>query len=127
MRQAGGGRCGWRWGVAAAALLALGASWAAPALASAPACLTSLELEPSTAFVDQQVLYRLRILSREDVRTVEWLEPPAFPGLRAERLPGRAEAGRITRDGVTYRVREEHRALFPEHAGELAIGDDHEA
>jgi hypothetical protein len=68
------------------------------------------------------VLYRLRILSREDVQAVEWLEPPAFPGLRAERLPGRPEAGRLTRDGVAYRVREEHRALFPEHAGEIAIG-----
>jgi hypothetical protein len=109
-----------------AALLVLGAAalsatWAAPAFANAPACLTALELEPSSAFVDQQVLYRLRILSREDVRAVEWLEQPAFPGFRAERLPGRPELDRLTRHGVEYRVREEHRALFPERAGEFAI------
>jgi hypothetical protein len=120
-RPGGRGRDGSR-RLAAATLLALGAAWAAPALANAPACLTSLELEPTSAFVDQQVLYRLRILSREDVRAVDWLEPPAFPGLRAEHLPGRPEAGLLTREGVRYRVREEHRALFPERAGELAIG-----
>ena len=122
MRQAAGKRRKRTRRLAAATLLALGAPWTAPALASAPACLTSLALEPSSAYVDQQVLYRLRILSRQDVQAVEWLEPPAFPGLRAERLPGRPEAGRATRYGVEYRIREEHRALFPEHAGELAIG-----
>jgi len=122
VRRAGDTRFARRRRGAAGALFAFGTLWAAPAFASAPACLASLELEPSTAFVDQQVLYRLRILSREDVRAVEWLEPPAFPGLRAERLPGRPEAGQLTRNGVEYRVREEHRALFPERAGELAIG-----
>jgi hypothetical protein len=93
----------------------------AGAAAEAPLCRISLELEPPVAFVDQQVLYRLGILTRDEVQRVEWLVPPSFPGLRAERLPGRPDAGRATRDGVRYRRREEHRAIYPERTGEIVL------
>jgi hypothetical protein len=71
--------------------------------------------------VGQQVLYRLRILTREDVSSVEWIEPPTFAGVRAERLPGRPNSGDVVRDGVSYRVREEHRALFGEAPGRVEL------
>jgi hypothetical protein len=97
---------------------ALGAT--APGETPAP-CLSSAELTPAEAVVGQQVLYQLRILSREDVDSVEWVEPPSFPGFRAERLPGRPADSRVERGGVAYRVREEHRALFPERPGALVV------
>jgi hypothetical protein len=56
------------------------------------------------------------------VDDVAWLAPPSFPGLRAERLPGRPDAGVVTRSGVAYRSRVEERALYPERPGELSLG-----
>lgn len=104
-------------------LLALLLLSAAPAVRAGepPVCRVSVSLEPELAWVDQQVLYRLRVESRADVRDVEWLVPPAFPGLRWERLPGRPDAAGLNRDGVEYRVREEHRAIFPERPGRIAL------
>jgi hypothetical protein len=111
-----------RAGAARRLLLAAGTLWlAGPAASDTPPCLVSLELEPAEAWVDQQVLYRLRIETRPDVEGVEWLSPPSFPGLRAERLPGRPDAGVVTRDGVEYRTRVEERALYPEGPGELSL------
>jgi hypothetical protein len=86
-----------------------------------PLCRVSVTLEPRLAWVDQQVFYKLRIETRQDVRSVEWLTPPTLPGLRWERLPGNPDAGRVTRDGVVHHVREEHRALFPERPGEIVL------
>ena len=86
-----------------------------------PLCRVSVTLEPELAWVDQQVLYKLRIETRQDVRSVEWLVPPALPGLRWERLPGNPDVGRVTLDDVEYHVREEHRALFPERPGEIVL------
>lgn len=106
----------------ALATLALGLAGAAGA-AQPPPCRVSVSIEPELAWVDQQVLYRLRVESRDDLRDVEWLVPPTLPGLRWERLPGLPDAGRVTRDGVGYRVREEHRAIFPERAGEIRLAE----
>ncbi len=86
----------------------------------APACLASLALRPETVVTGQQVLYRLRILSRDDVTSVEWVEPPSFPGFRAERLPGRPHP-EVERGGASYRVREENRALFAERPGSFTL------
>jgi hypothetical protein len=69
--------------------------------------------------VGQQVLYRVRILSRADVTQVDWSEPPRFPGFRAEWLPERPVRQAVVHDGVRYNAREESRALFPERPGEL--------
>lgn len=106
-----------------AAALAWLLALASAASEEAPVCVASVEIEPAEPWVDQQALYRLRIESREDVRSVEWLVPPAFPGLRAERLPGRPEAGESQRGRTRYRVREEHRALFPERSGEIVLSE----
>jgi hypothetical protein len=53
------------------------------------------------------------------VTSIEWLEPPAFAAARVEWLPGRPDAA-LGPAGA--RAREEHRALFPERAGELSLG-----
>ncbi len=101
--------------------LVLGLGLAAAARAADPEpCRGRPVLEPAEAFVGEQVLYRLRILTRDDVVEVDWLEPPSFPGFRAERLPGSPQPARAGAD-PRYRVREEHRALFAEHAGEHAL------
>lgn len=112
-----------RFAASLAAALCLSASGLAGGVQAdaPPLCRASVTLEPELAWVDQQVLYKLRIETRQDVRSVEWLVPPALPGLRWERLPGNPDAGRVTRDGVEHHVREEHRALFPERAGEIVL------
>ena len=85
-----------------------------------PACFASLVLRPETVVIGQQVLYRLRILSRDDVTSVEWVEIPSFPGFRAEGLPGQPHP-EVTRGGANYRVREENWALFAERPGSFTL------
>ncbi len=88
---------------------------------TAAPCRALAAVEPARARVGQQVLYRLRILTRENVSSVAWIEAPRFAGVRAEHLPGRPNPGDELRDGVSYRVREEHRALFGEAPGPVAL------
>ena len=87
----------------------------------APACLARAQVVPPEGFPGQQLVWRLEILRRPYVTGVEWLEPPSFPGFRAEWLPGQPELGGVRRDGVEYIARVEERALFPERSGELVI------
>jgi hypothetical protein len=87
--------------VAACALAA-----ACPAGADAPACLAEAEVSPDEALVGEQVVYRLRLLTTAAVTSLDWVEPPSFPGARAEWLPG---------------VRSERRALFPQRVGTLIV------
>ncbi len=69
----------------------------------------------------QQVHYRLRILRRRDVVSLEWETPLSFPTFRAEWLPGIAADDRVEREGETYLVFVERRALFPAHPGRLVV------
>lgn len=110
---ASGGRAGAD-GVAAGATVA-----GAPR--DAPACAVALSLEPARAVPGQQVRWRLRILARSDVAEIAWEDPPAFPGLRVERLPGEPFAGEELRDGARWRAQTEERALFAERAGTLRL------
>lgn len=84
-------------------------------------CYGSVSLEPSWAYLEQQVLYRVRIFRREDVSEVNWLEPLSFPSFRAEWLPGRSPDRRIFGTGSHFLVFEERRALFPLRPGRLSI------
>ncbi len=110
--------------LAASASLAL--AWV-PGLAEtaraddAPACRVSAETVPRSAVVGEQIVYRARIVRREDVERVEWEVHPSFPGFRAEWLPGRAEDTEMHYRGRTFVAREEHRALFATRPGELVI------
>ncbi len=103
--------------------LALGLASAPAGLAEdrGPACRVEVSTWPSEVVTGEQVLYRARILRRADVKSIEWNRPLAFPNVRAEWLPGRVEDTRIQRDGASYLVREEHRALFPARPGRLTL------
>jgi hypothetical protein len=87
---------------------------------AAPPCLARAQVVPPEGFPGQQLVWRLEILRRPFTAGVEWLEPPSFPGFRAEWLPGQPELA-VTLDGVEYVARVEERALFPERTGELVI------
>ncbi len=86
-----------------------------------PVCLARAQVVPPEGFPGQQLVWRLEILRRPFTTAVDWLEPPSFPGFRAEWLPGQPELGGVTLGGVEYVARVEERALFPERAGELVI------
>jgi hypothetical protein len=60
---------------------------------SSPACVVEVSLEPERAFVGQQILYRARVLMRDDVESIEWSRPLAFPRIRTEFLPGEPRGG----------------------------------
>ena len=94
---------------------------AGAAHAAEPGCRAEARVEPAQAVAGQQVLYRVRVLRRDDVARVEWAEPPAFAHARAEVLT--SEPGPDVREqGVLYHVHEELRALFAERSGRLSLG-----
>lgn len=110
---------------------AAGAEWAA---AQAPvkesseasrsdtaACRATPEVRPAHAVVGQQILYRVRIVRRQDVEKVEWVRGLSFPDFRTEWLPGHAEDTPMHYRGMTFVAREEDRALFPTRAGVFEI------
>ena len=78
--------------VAAAALLS--AMSAGSETDDPPACRVAVEARPSRAVVGQQIVYTARIVRRDDVVKVEWLQALSFPDFRSERLPGRSERRR---------------------------------
>jgi hypothetical protein len=79
-------------------------------------CTATASFDVTHAIVGQQVGYGVQIERREDVVSVEWVEPPTFPGFRAEWLPDITEPADSSARKHHY---EERRALFPEHAGTL--------
>jgi len=107
--------------LAALPLAGSGASVDPAAGDAAPACLARAQVVPPEGFPGQQLVWRLEILRRPDTTGVDWLEPPSFPGFRAEWLPGQPDLGGVRLDGVEYIGRVEERALFPERSGELVI------
>ncbi len=109
-----------------ALLLAAALAGAAEAAANAgpgtpPLCEASVSLDPERAHPGQQVLYRLRLLVRDDVSDAAWEEPPTFPGLRAERLAPEPLTGPLTRSGAVYQVRDDARALFADRPGSVRV------
>ena len=84
-------------------------------------CEASVSLDPARAVPGQQVAYRLHLLMRSDVGEVAWELPPAFPGLRAERLAAELLGRQVERGGAIYQVREEARALFAERPGRVTL------
>ena len=103
--------------VALAAVSLLGAH----ASGAEPPCHTRVLVEPETAFVGQQVIYRLQIFRHIDVSSVRFTRDLGFPSFRAEWLPGQSPDPAIAGVGDHALVFEERRALFPVRAGELAI------
>ena len=100
--------------IAAALLLA-------PAAHARELCRTRVIVEPESAWVGQQIAYRLQILRHLDVASVRFARDLAFPSFRAEWLPGQSPDPAIADVGDHLLVFEERRALFPLRAGELGI------
>jgi hypothetical protein len=108
----------------AAAVAASLVLWAAPVAVSAeppPPCRATVALSPSAAVVGQQIVYRVRIVTRGDVTEADWLAPERLPGFRVEWLPGRMIAEPQRTLATSHGVREERRALFAERPGELRV------
>ena len=95
--------------------------WAELSRAEPSACRATAEVRPSAAVVGQQLLYRVRIVRRQDVEKVDWVRGLSFPGFRVEWLPGHAEDTQMQYRGMTFVARAEDRALFPTHAGVFEI------
>ncbi len=110
---------------AAVLLLAGVLPWAPPTPAHADAppepCRISVEADPSEAVVGQQIIYRVRIVRRDDVARMDWIHPPTFPDFRAEWLPGQPERESFSLGQSRFVVRQEERAIFPMRAGLLEI------
>ncbi len=102
------------------ALAAVALLVARAAAAEAP-CRTRVLVEPASAFVGEQILYRLQIFRRLDVASVRFARDLSFPSFRAEWLPGQSPDPAINEIGDHALVFEERRALFPARAGDLAI------
>jgi len=86
-----------------------------------PPCLATVDLSSPTAVVGQQIVYRVRILSLDGVAEADWVAPERVSDFRIEWLPGRTKAEPEQIEGVSYRVRLERRALFPQRPGELRV------
>jgi hypothetical protein len=108
-------------GAALAGLAGAAGAGAPPGLDSTPRCVASVALDPARAHPGQPVHWRLQVLVREGVGDLAWEEPPAFPGLRAERLAARAPQAPVERDGEVYQVREDERALFADRPGRVVL------
>ena len=102
-----------------ASIATIGAAAVAEA-ATPPPCFAAASLDPGHAVVGQLVVYRVRIARRSAVESAV-LDPPNFSALRAEWLQGRSETVE-TRNGVDYRIREEHIALIAGSPGRFSLG-----
>ena len=88
---------------------------------AAPPCRVRALLEPDSAVVGQQIVYRLQILRQLEVDSVRFTRDLGFPSFRTEWLPGQSPDPAIADVGDHALIFEERRALFPVRAGELVI------
>jgi len=101
--------------------LALVALAARSAFAGAPLCEAHVTVEPASAWVGEQVTYRLQILRDPSVQKVRFTDDLSFPSFRAEWLPGQTLDPALRAAGDLRLVVEERRALFPVRAGTIEI------
>lgn len=79
--------------------------------------------DKATAYVGQQITYALDVYERRQFRNVHLRKPPTFADFFSEELP-QAETTVTQVGGVAYRVESGvRRALFPQRAGTLTIGE----
>ncbi|MEM9601639.1 MAG: BatD family protein [Pseudomonadota bacterium] len=78
-----------------------------------------VEVSTTTPWVQQQVLYTVRIFQRTPVIDGSLTEPLA-DGVALERL-GTDRSYRETRDGLSWDVHERRYALFPQRSGEITL------
>ncbi|MBL4685891.1 MAG: protein BatD [Nannocystaceae bacterium] len=79
--------------------------------------------DKATAYVGQQITYALDVYERRQFRNVHLRKPPTFADFFSEEPP-QAETTITQVGGVAYRVESGvRRALFPQRAGTLTIGE----
>jgi hypothetical protein len=88
-------------------------------LGPAPPVLLEAEAEPQRPFVQQKVIYTVRLLSRVPLRQPRISEPQIADAI-VEPL-GRQTEYSTQRDGQQYRVMERRYAVFPQRSGSLQI------
>lgn len=103
------------------AWIVLAAALRSDARAADAPCSARVFVEPSRAYVGQQLVYRLQIERREEVSQIRFSDDLSFPSFRVEWLHGQVPDPAISGVGAHRIVAEERRALFPVRAGELAI------
>lgn len=110
-----------RMGKAASRALTLEVVPAAQAAASgeAPPVVVEVEAAPTQPYVQAQVSYTVRVLSRVPLRQPQ-LSAPDVQEAIVERL-GEDKEYETYRDGHNYRVLERRYAIFPQRSGELQI------
>lgn len=82
------------------------------------------ELDKEKAFLGEQVTLKFLILTPKEIRGLELIEQPVFPGFWVEEIPKSPDRDvrRVRRNGyshIEYTVMK--RALFPSQTGELVI------
>lgn len=81
--------------------------------------ILEVETDTNTPYVQSQVVYTVRILSKVTLRQAELTEPKADDAI-IERL-GTDTNYKTNRDGQTYQVIERRYAVFPQRSGALTI------
>jgi hypothetical protein len=81
--------------------------------------MIEVEVEPEQPYVQAEVNYRVKILSRVPLREASLSEPRAGDAI-VERL-GEDSSYTTQRNGETYQVIERRYAIFPQHSGALQI------
>jgi hypothetical protein len=85
----------------------------------APQAFIEVSAEPQSPYVQQQIVYTVRVFHRVDLRDGA-LNDPAVDGMPVERL-GEDRSYREYHHGHRYSVIERRYALFPQHSGTLEI------
>jgi hypothetical protein len=94
------------------------ATQAGAADAGAPV-LVEIEADTETPYVQGEVAYTVRVLSRVPLNEASLSEPSAGDAIVE---PAGEDSHYTTgRDGTTYQVTERHYAIFPQHSGPLTI------
>ena len=88
-------------------------------LSFSPKLFVEVEVTPQSPYVQQQVVYTVRIFSRAALRQAG-LSEPQVDGALLERL-GEDRSYRLQRDGQRYQVIERRYALYPQRSGHLSI------
>jgi hypothetical protein len=81
--------------------------------------LIEVEADPEHPYVQGEVTYRVRILSRVPLHEASLSEPHAGDAIIEQ--AGEDSHDTTQRDGITYQVIERHYVIFPQHSGPLQI------
>lgn len=102
-----------------------GSTPGAPRGSAVPAALRiRSEIEPSTAYVGQQVTLKVILATQTEVLNIGYQETPSFPGFWTEeiKLPDQLEVRRVPIDGEMWsEITLMKRALFPTSSGPLTV------